>query len=208
MFPVITLQNLLTYDSTLFDNQFILPAGASTDIAIETIVAEYGEMQLLWPDWDTMHHMIGSWSRKYARNFERLWKVFNQEYNALWNKDGTYTEVRTPDLTRDSSGTNQSSSQSSNSVEGKSDRQAFNSAQYEPVTRDTSTGNGTSSGSATVNNIEHTTGTETVTRTESGNIGVTKSQEMLEDEFQLWMRVNFYEAVAKRFALDFCVMVY
>lgn len=207
MFPVINLNNLIAYDDTLFSG-FQLPAGADVDIAIETIIAEYGEMQLVWPDWGTMQHMINAWSRKYKRNFERLWTVYNQEYNALWNKDGTVTEVRTPDLQRTVDGSNSSTASSESQSIGLNDRHAFNVGEYEPVTRDTGTGTGSTTGQTIVNNTERETGTETIARTESGNIGVTKSQEMFNDEWQLWMRTNFYNAVAKRFALDFCVMVY
>lgn len=67
----------------------------------------------------------------------------------------------------------------------------------------------------TVENNEETSGnynkavkrTNTHTAKISGNIGVTTTQEMIEQERKLWM-FNLYKLIAEEFKQNFCVMVY
>ena len=55
---------------------------------------------------------------------------------------------------------------------------------------------------------DHDHGTETTTRTEQGNIGVTTSQFMVESEVDLIPKLNPYQFIVNSFKNRFCLLVY
>jgi len=65
-------------------------------------------------------------------------------------------------------------------------------------------------------NTENQSGHETINNTNSaehnghlyGNIGVTTSQKMLQDEIDVRFNNNFYDIISSQFKLEFCVMIY
>lgn len=65
-------------------------------------------------------------------------------------------------------------------------------------------------------NTESQTGHGTINNTNSteheghlyGNIGVTTSQKMLQDEIDVRFNNNFYDIISSQFKLEFCVMIY
>ena len=69
----------------------------------------------------------------------------------------------------------------------------------------------TNSGSTTVNGSDTIakTGLNTLNHTlrAYGNIGVTTTQKMLEDDIKLWGRVDIYRDTADLFIQDFCILV-
>jgi hypothetical protein len=130
--------------------------------------------------------------------------IFLQEYNPIWNVDGTETETRefthgkitteTKALTTETDGEN-------NVVNNitQNQRNGFNSST--PVDTEKSTNNGSSNGNTTTAE----TGTDTFvnsgkdiesfTKTRGGNIGVTSTQNMLEQELELRRKFNYFEIV-------------
>lgn len=85
-------------------------------------------------------------------------------------------------------------------------------------TRETNSGTDKEN-TTTTNRLDHTTsgsdthnratgGTNTHTGHMYGNIGVTTSQRMAEDECLLRMKYNFYDLVAESFRKEFCLLVY
>ncbi len=230
-FPILTLQSLMMYDDTLFDD-IQLPDGADQETLVDTICMEYGQMQLLYPDWATMRRAAKSWFNRKAVTLAHLWQDYQASYNPLYNKDAYYDEVRTPDLkeVRTPDLTIERSPDlttelthghvATESGQRESQLQGFNSASYANVSRDLPAGVLTNSGKDTTteagsdtttqtgtDTTTHT-GTETINRREYGNIGVTTSTQMLRDDVSFWREFSWYDIVAKEFAVDFCVMIY
>lgn len=207
MFPIITLQSLLMINENIF-NAFNTIENIESDVLIDTIMMNYGDRAAIYPNADIMEHAVQIWVKRWAKNIERLWRVYVVEYNPIWNKDGTITETRTPNITKHSETIGSASSETEGSTEVVDDRQGFNSSEYVPVTRNQSEDEGSTESSTYGTATETETGTETITRTEGGNIGVTKTQEMIKDEWDLWSINNFYNSVAAMFAREFVIALF
>lgn len=97
MLPILTLQNLLQYNSTLFDD-IMLPDGAVRDLLVQQIVAQYGDMQPICPDWPALKYYVNSWFAAHQQQLQHLWNDYIATYNPVYNKDGYVEELRSPNL--------------------------------------------------------------------------------------------------------------
>lgn len=163
----------------------------------------------------------------YNKSWQRLYTALTSEYNPINNykmqESGTdtrgnkgtqsttttheYSDTETPDLTRTSNGTNDSSG----------GLYGFNSA--ESVPSDTTAGKSSStdkqSGTVSRTGNEGTSNTRTDNLTETtehtftreGNIGVTTSQQMIESEIEL-RKKQFYNIVFKDIINYACLHIY
>ena len=178
MLAKVTIVGLYNYDDTLFDG-LSLPDGVSKDDAVFTILERNGDFPLLYPDFDFLKTAIGVWSRTSQTIFNRMYATTTAEYNPIENYD------RHSVITRDVEG-----SSGSESIGAQT---SFNSGEFADT--DKSTGESSSSGSETATDYTH------------GNIGVTSSQELLQQERDVsdW---NFYNWLADNFATRFCIKIY
>lgn len=147
--------------------------------------------------------------------------------------DGTIIE--TPDVTIDTTLTKNTSETVTHNTTVTHNEAGYNEGNS-PVYAydDKTTGNEISAGSGDENTVEHDTGTmttdndTTVTHnydhsTESegghssldkheghiyGNIGVTTTQKMIEEETELRIKYNIYDMISMSFRSNFCIMVY
>ena len=129
MLPILTLQNLLQYNNTLFDD-ITLPDGAVRDLLVQQIVAQYGDMQPICPDWPALKYYVNSWFGAHQQQLQHLWNDYIATYNPVYNRDGYVEEIRSPNLvhtdkersdasvTGESSASGTSSSTGSNSSSG------------------------------------------------------------------------------------------
>lgn len=98
-FPVITLNNLLQWDASLFSN-IVVPAGVDKSLLVDAITRNYGEMQCVYPDWSVFRFSAENWFAAHLQQLQHLFDDYSATYNPIYNKDGYIEEVRTPDLTR------------------------------------------------------------------------------------------------------------
>lgn len=84
--PRLTLIGLYKYNNSLFSN-LVFPDNIDKDIFIDSLLLEYGECPLIYPDLDFMLLAIGAWSRKWYNNFERIADAITAEYNPIYNYD-------------------------------------------------------------------------------------------------------------------------
>lgn len=213
MFPIVTLQGMLSINPHIFDAFYNYPIGETEfpldwDAVIDSILFNYGEMGVIYADADVLERAVSFWTKRHEMMFNRLWNVFTAKYNPIWNKDGTVTETRSPNITRSREDIGNALSNSNGNTETKDDRQGFNSNSYTPVGKSTSSDSAQNTTTTSNNTLERETGSETITRHEGGNIGVTKTQEMIKDEWDLWLGRNVYDAIASEFAKEFCIMLY
>lgn len=84
----LSIRGLYNYDPTIFDN-FHLPEDYDTDelrdMIVSSILAECGELEILYPDPDYMKGMIELWSVKNEPNWQRIFDVFLEEYDPIHN---------------------------------------------------------------------------------------------------------------------------
>lgn len=234
----ITLIGFNNYMSTSNDDLFKyleLPAGIDRDTLINNILLRGGEFETLYADPYFLQNMIGVWSKKWQRTFQKWIDVLNIDYEPLYNFDRyeEYSDSRTEGETVNRNMTNSESSSrgenvsaldhsiSNGSGETTNDVSAYDSSTYSPHDKSNSTSNGENTSTATTNvtgnDSRSASGTDNSNKLLNsmiehtahlyGNIGVTTSQQMLKDELdiQLW---NIYEHITDLFLNEFAIYVY
>lgn len=187
----ITLYGFYKYDPTLFDG-VTLPEGINKEEVIDQIIESSGE---LWPSIQVpsiLKERIAAWFKRNEFNFKQLHEALMQEYNPLHN----FNRNEEIDRTLANSGVDKTEG----SANGTGQVAAYDSSNFENSTHDFN-----SSESSLTHGL---TTTETATNHLYGNIGVTKSQEMAEDEVNLRTKYDLYEIIAKMFEKKFLIQVY
>ena len=219
---------LYTFDHTVFD-ELQLPAGVDRDTIIENFIADSIELETLYSDPETFKAMLGIWSRKRLDTWNAYYKVLNDtEYNPIWNIDGTVTSTygeRKTELNSDPvtstenlgnthavSNVGTRVSETANKVsaynsEALTNAGAVETNQHSAVDESTT--------DAISNNYtagkQHSDSTQKAvvdTIERKGNIGVTTTQRMINEELDLRDRHNLYEYIVKDMIKRFCILVY
>ena len=206
----ITLQGLeifLNYENKSLFDLLTVPEGIVKNDLVDNIMLECGEFETLYADPDFMRSAIGAWSNKHQRTFLKWVNALNIEYAPLENYDRqeNWTDETDANTTNTLNSTVNSSSTSGG--ESKTNIAAYDSSSYSPSDQvtDSNTASNTStdasSGAGTENiDFEHTGRIH-------GNIGVTTSQQMLEQELEV-ARFNIIDEITKLFMSELCVAVY
>ena len=85
------------YDNTILD-LLVLPEEMDRATLIDNLLMETAEREIIYSNLGFLKQAIGSWSHKNLSVWEELYKTQHYEYNPIWNKDGTITELETRDL--------------------------------------------------------------------------------------------------------------
>ena len=119
----------------------------------------------------------------YIENWARLWYALQEPYNPLYNVDGVETTIYGEHITN-----------RTQSIGAKTDTTTSYSVAYDSATEKES-GKVSDSLGAQSNGSGETSQTHTDTVTRQGNIGVTKSTELLRDEVKLRSEFAFFKTV-------------
>lgn len=248
MRPWLSVIGLYNYDNTIFDDlKLPLKAELRQDLTllstseldknllIGKILMDLGELSLIYTEPETVKGLIEIWSKVNHDNWLALWETLLYKYNPIWNKDGTYTENRSLNVTGQqadtTSGSVQTSGTDARTTTTDQDTTNHNTVahavtgydtnSYSPDTQDSENGSGTNDVTVTeAGNMQQTTGSsgslnrstggteqEAITRVEQGNIGVTTSQQMIREQREIVL-FNLYEFITESFKKQFCLMVY
>lgn len=185
-----------------------IPVGLNLDLLKENLLIECAELEVLYADADFLEMAIRSWSAKQQKVWTRLYNAEKAQYNPIENYDRieTWTDntqgnrsvtgQQTSGSTAQSSGSDLDSATGYNTdvmqATGKTDRSSVTT----DSTNTRSTGSEDSNANSTHSGRIH------------GNIGVTTSQQMLEQELELAAKINTYDAIIMDFKRRFCLMVY
>lgn len=197
--PRLTLIGLYKFNPAVFSN-LNLPAAIDEDTFIDSLLMEYGECPLIYPDYDFMVLAIGAWSRKWYANIERIAAAINAEYNPLHNYDRTET------WTENETGNKESALNSDISENGNDENlvSAYNEDEYQPSNKNVYENE--KSNEETYN--EDTTKQNVKSGRSYGNIGVTESTTMLQHEIDIRRNENLYHIIAELFYKEFCLYVF
>lgn len=234
----LSILGLYTYDSTIFDlmcwpSEFTQDDKQAT---INNILMEGAELEILYPDAVFMKSAIAAWSYKEKPVWQRIHTASLLEYNPIENYrrnetesiETSKTEQHSGNDTTSHTGTESSTSSNTNTATGSDSgtidhkvtgydsntlvQQSQDSTTGSSSSQDTQTGN-----SAVTHNtqdqlthgeqIQHT-GDDARTLLAYGNIGVTTSQEMLEQEMQIAPKLNTISVIVDSFIKRFCILVY
>ena len=185
----LSILGLWQWDNTILDSM-VLPAGINRDILVPDLLAECAEFEIIYPEPDTFKTVLLSWSNHRAPIWERLVNVSKLEYNPIENYDRIEEWTDTGTGTQNDNG-NQKGYQGG--YNPNSPGTAPEMVQQEQI--ETTNGN-TSSGQSTHKGRVH------------GNIGVTTTQRMMEQEMNISDKLDVYQYIIQDFKRRFCIPLY
>ena len=217
---------LYNYDNTLLDD-LVIPAELDKQILVDNLLMETAEQEVIYSSAPFMKAAIGSWSKKQLHVWEELYATTQYEYNPIWNKDGTYEETVTRDLattedvaddnTRTNDLTQTNDLKNTNDVTTTDSVWGYNGSSDSPAEKQVVDQDGTNTGTVkdtgtvtdarTIDRDTTDTGTITTERTEQGNIGVTSTQQLIQEQREV-VKLNLYDVIIKDFIDRFCLKVY
>lgn len=218
----ISVLGLYNFNSGLF-SEMVYPSGFSEDekqTVVGNILAECAELEVLYPDYDTMKGLIGIWSKLNISVWQRIFTASRLEYNPIENYNRTELETISDDHSDTHSGIDSTSSSISNTETNSGTDTNTNSvtaydtnSQYVHDTSSLLHGHvvsDSSSGSTSLTHGEKIVHDGDITRNNhtSGNIGVTTSQQMLEQEIEVSAKLNIINMIVESFKNRFCLLVY
>lgn len=221
-----SLRGLYRYDNTIFDELVLPETDVDRDDLIEALVLECADLELLYPQPEVMRDAIGLWSRRRLSIWIKLAETLHYEYNPIHNYDRLETHERSTDQLysnrRDSeiesseSGTSTGESTGESSSTATGSRNAYNSGWTEQD-RTVNAGTGSTETSETTSRSGTQTGstsdtgeqaeTENISIRAAGNIGVTTTQQMIEDQRRV-VAYNLTEVIIDEFRSRFCLLIY
>lgn len=203
---LIGLENFLNCNAMSIFDFLELPEKIDKITIENSILMELGEYEPLWSDAYFFRNMVGVWSKKWHRTFDRWSNALSIEYNPLenydrmeeWSDDEKETSLLKGTITGNTTTTEHGTN--------KNDVSAFNDANYQPNERNTIDNNSQDNSTSTSDSSTDTTRKNIRTGRSHGNIGVTTSQQMLESELNI-AKFNIYENIVDIFASEFCLLV-
>lgn len=199
--PRLTMIGLYNEDRTLFDG-LSLPEGTNKNIFINSFLLEYGECRALYPDPDFTKLAIANFSLKWSDGIARIYTALSEEYNPIHNYDRY--EKNTLDMTGtialEMKGTisNELTDRTTENLVS-----AYNESDYQPDSKTVQ--NGTSEDDYNRTDTTRRNAKDTEDKHQYGNIGITRSQEMVRDELTLRAEQNFYHIVSEMLYKEICL---
>lgn len=194
----------------IFDDM-VLPDGVEKEVVINSIVSELAELDLLYSNPIVLKPLIAVWSNKELYNWKKLYATMNFDYNPINNYDRAETETINNERTNIAGGTQASETTNNLQIASESVHKVtgYNSAALLENEGDNGTVNntGTVGNNITSNSNSKDTGTERRTLHSIGNIGVTTTQQMIEQERNI-SEFNIYDYIVRSFKRRFCLMLY
>ena len=186
-----SLMSFYMYDNTLFDDCYF-PEGAVRDVIVSETLAETAELEVIYPDAGIMKMMLTVYTRSRIESWQKMYDALTAQYNPIWNKDGTIEEETHTD--------NTGHSQSVTNAKNDTYVTAFNDDAPKQNTQATAGSDGSFNSNAV--------GDQVTRRREYGNIGVTKSSELVRDEVILRASYDITHIIAAELKKRFCLMIY
>ena len=207
------IRALLDWDDTIFDEMVLPedlddPDGVVRGLIIDDIILRHGDTPLFIPEPTVMKYYVKSWSNKMYPVFERFWAACQAEYDPIENynrnenttisKSYSIGNTRTLNTSRGTTGTY--------TTEGSVS--AENVVTYAPDTKTVETPNTAVADTGTIADQGANVGSDTISGNIHGNIGVTTSQQMLEQELTLVPKLDVIRFISDSWAAEFCLAVY
>ena len=230
-----TLKDFLAWDATVLDG-VVVPEGMDAELMKNTLYMRCGELTSHWSSPGTFKAATTHWFLTHQWNIQHLYNLLLAEYNPIHNYDrdetitidvgenggrGYNSEVTsTGETSGDSTRTPNLTNTDDTTV--KRNVSAFDSAEYQPRDEDVTDTTRTESGTDNIESHDKTSNNtatdfqeqtvnnrnENHTNHMEGNIGITTTQQMMQEEIALMKSFNLYDTVASMFEDDMMVLVY
>lgn len=225
-FSWLSIMGMYEYDPTIMDGLNV-PDGVDKEDVINNIMLECAELELIYPRLETMKLAISIWSNSNQLTWNKLYKTMTIDYNPIWNVDADITDTekitggssegRTIARNGQDKETRNLTDKETKDLTDTKSVQGFNSSSWASAEKVDQTGTDTinRTGTDTIdkkeNVTDNVTGTNNSTREytqrRTGNIGVTTTQQMLEQERQI-AEFNMIQYITNSFKKRFCLLVY
>ena len=224
MTGTMSVLGLYQWDNTLF-SLLTLPEGLDHDTLVDFILAECSDLEILYPNPEVLKGLIGVWSATQQYTWGKLYATMQLEYNPIDNYDrtetrtlasqaaGNSTDGGTDTVTSADTGSDSTTGSSTNLNQVK----AFDTAANTFTDREKDTVNNSGSTTYGKTNTNTTryghTNNNTYAKNDTeqnrahGNIGVTTTQQMIEQERET-AKFNIFQVILDEFKQRFCVLVY
>lgn len=211
----ISLYGFYQYDNTLFDG-VVLPSGMDRDILIADIMRTSGDLYTYYQVPEQLKRNITFWFSRRLFDFERMFQALRAEYSPIENYDRKESIKRESRNSGSDTETLTLGSKSKQTLGGNDSTETqvsaynetgFSDRDKETTTYDTVTEN-ISSGTDTTKKDYGLNRTESEETRIHGNIGVTTSQQMINEEMKLRARYDIYRVIAMEFEREFLVQIY
>ena len=191
---MMSIIGLYNWNSEIFSGLHV-PDGMDKELLIKDILMQAGELELLYPDWNVMQEAISVWTEKEYSIWVKMYNSTRFEYNPLWNVDGTEVETEQGERIFTNEQSDKDKNITTDSVQG------FNVAGW----------TGAEKQEQEIQYGKKEKGTEkpniTRTRIRQGNIGVTKTTELIRDYREI-ESFDPYQFIIDSFIRRFCIEVY
>ena len=235
MSATLSILGLYNYDPSIFD-EFTVPAGMVRDDVRDSILIECAELEILFPQPETMKKAISLWSKSRIAQWDKLYKTTTLVYNPIenYNRVEDYTDTTTQTETHENTKTLTGTDTQETSLTGRNTTTTNDTTNNSVVGFNGAVGGGLgesltdkteTTGSSTAETEGENTGTTTINRTDadsgnassessnarhgivSGNIGVTTTQQMIQQEREVSM-FDMVATIVNDFKYRFCILVY
>ena len=203
---LLSIMGLYEYDNNIFQGLQV-PEGLNREAVINEILLQCAELEIMYPNIDIMKLAITTWSIANQYTWQKLYDTMVVEYNPLWNVDASITDTLTGSEQRDIDRTGSGNNNETINLTDTDAVKGFNSDTWAEnhKTDHSGTDNTALSSNEVIN--DDVSRTETRTQRRTGNIGVTTTQQMLEQERAI-AEFNMISYIAQSFKQRFCLLIY
>lgn len=195
---LLSVMGMYNYDDTIFDG-IILPDGVDKDTVINMILVNCAEQSMVYTDPTFFKKMLPIWCKTKIKGWEKLYKTTVVDYNPIenYNRTEEWTDTGKTNANSEIYSTSTVGGVSTDQVQG------FDSASFVDRNKTASSSDSNTSGKS--NQTENSTNTRKGVA--KGNIGVTTTQQMIEEERRI-AHFDIYSQIVADFKRFFCIMVY
>lgn len=187
------------WEPTVFD-ELQLPAAINKDDFITRLLIDSGEQEVTITHPAVMKRAIGAWSRGKLPAWNKILNIESLEYNPIWNVDGEVQHTGARTDKRDQTEKKSGKTSETTTMELAAD----NSENWSNDTRSVTAGDYSED-----NGINETgSGTDNWTEKRTGNIGVTTTQKMMNEEKAFWEAWDPVGYLIREFTREFCLLVF
>lgn len=202
------LQNQLDYLPSMLDGVTLPSDDLDVDLLKSVIMERCGLLTPLYSEPETMKQVINIWFRSHQWNIAHIIDLVKTAYNPLENYD------RREDLTRgkeDTRNRTQNYSEEGSVITNQETERtvaAFNTSEYSPADKTVSDGRTTTETGGNTSGTEAGSENEHAVNYIHGNIGVTTTQAMFQEELALLGGFNAYQYIAEMFSRDLMLSIW
>lgn len=209
MFNLANVCNLYGYDEVFKDIE--INEKLDKDTLINTILDNCAMYEPIYPELEILNMKIKVFFKKHKIEFDKLVYLYNiqyeSDYNPIWNKDGTKTHTETTERSKDNTVDNSHNNSINDNGEDINQVSAYDSSGFSNDSKTTNTNNRNETGNDKTNGKEKENIKVTIEDMEKGNIGVTTTADMINQEIDLQSKFNVYEVIARMFFDELCLHV-